>query len=285
VIITLSTIPPRFNYLRPTLNSLLHQKHSAEQIILYIPERYRRFPEWDGKLPDVPRGITIRRTPLDFGPATKVLPAIREFSGRDVDILFCDDDVIYDPKWSWRFAKLREKMPDVCLAEAGKEIADAIFRAPDRLPRVHRGPRALRHRLLSLLKHRRRLTSHYLESGYCDIFLGVSGVMVRPSFFTGAAFDIPEILWTVDDVWLSGNLEAKGIPIWLNADAPRRRERRNRRISSLKDLVHQGHGRRAANQACVEYFRKTMGIWAIAADKDVEPVTRTEGECDKCAKA
>jgi hypothetical protein len=261
LIITLSTIPPRFSYLRPTLNALLRQEIQAEEIIVYIPERYRRFPDWDGLRPDVPKGVSIRRTPIDLGPATKVLPAVREFSGRDVDILFCDDDVIYDRKWTRRFAELREKMPRTCIAEAGKEIQSITFRAPDRSPRMHRGRRSLRYQLSSLIKHRRRLVSKYLESGYCDILLGVGGAMVRPDFFTEAAFDIPDILWTVDDFWLSGQLEINNIAIWLNADAPRRRERRSRRIAALKNMVHAGHDRNDANRAGVDYFRKTYGIW------------------------
>ena len=31
--------------------------------------------------------------------------------------------------------------------------------------------------------------------------------------------------------------------------------------ASLRKLVHEGHGRVAANQACVDYFRNTYRIW------------------------
>jgi len=256
LIITLSTIPPRFRYLRPTLNALLRQEIQAEEIIVYIPERYRRFPDWDGRLPDVPRGVSIRRVPIDLGPATKILPALREFSGQDVDILFCDDDVTYDRKWTRRFAELRKKMPRTCIVEAGKDISSINLRPPYPLPRVVRTRRNLFRRL--------RRKSGFMESGYCDILHGVGGAMVRPDFFTDAVFDIPETLWMIDDIWLSGNLEANSTPIWLNADAPLRHERRSKRIAALYNMVHEGRGRLAANQAGIEYLRKTRGIWGEA---------------------
>ncbi|WP_146226086.1 glycosyltransferase family 2 protein [Phyllobacterium leguminum] len=268
MIITLSTIPPRFGSVGKTLVSILNQKLAVDQIILYIPQRYRRFPEWTGELPSVPLGVLIRRTPDDLGPATKILPAIREFAGRDVDILFCDDDVVYDASWSHRFATVRKTMPDVCIAEAGKDLPDINIasRPRDRLPRMGADTHNWRFRLSSMLKHRQRRASKYSGSGYCDVFLGVSGVMVKSAFFSESVFEIPNILWTVDDYWLSGHLEANGIPIWLNADAPRRFDRPNRRVAALMALVHEDHDRHAANQACVDYYRRTYGIWQPSAE-------------------
>lgn len=250
LIVTLSSIPPRFVHLRPTLDSLLRQKHRAERIVLYIPQSYRRFPDWNGELPIVPNGVEIRRVDEDFGPATKVLPAVREFDGKDIDILFCDDDVAYDRGWTSRFAALRHSIPSACIVEAGKDI-DGVTHV--RLPRVSRKKRAPLDRLF------RR--SRYAESGYCDTLMGVGGALVKPGFFTSVVFDIPELLWTVDDIWLSGHLELNGIPIWVNAEAPRRRERRqSKKIAALKTTVHAGKSRDESNRVAIEYFRN-RGIW------------------------
>jgi hypothetical protein len=263
MIVTLSTIPPRFNHIGKTLVSILKQRLAPEQVILYIPERYRRFPEWTGGLPSVPEGVVIRRIAEDFGPASKVLPAVREFAGQDIDILFCDDDVIYDAAWSQRFAAVRKTMSDVCIAEAGKDLPDIEIgsRPLDRLPRFGSDIHNWRFRLSSIWKHRQRRASKYSSSGYCDVFLGVSGVMVKPAFFSQPAFEIPNVLWMVDDYWLSGHFETNGIPIWLNADAPRRADRPTRRVAALLNTVHEDHDRHAANDACVEYYRRTYGIW------------------------
>jgi hypothetical protein len=43
----------------------------------------------------------------------------------------------------------------------------------------------------------------------------LGGAVIRPEFFDDTAHKIPGVLWAVDDVWLSGLLAAKGIPIWL----------------------------------------------------------------------
>ena len=104
-----------------------------------------------------------------------MLPAVKEYQGQDVNILFCDDDKVYDPDWAQRFLDASTEHPNHCILEEG-------------------------------------------------------GVLVRPSFFTDVAFDIPDILWTVDS-------------------------------ASLHKLVHEGHGRTEANQACVDNFREHHQIW------------------------
>lgn len=263
MIITLTTIPPRFDKITPTLKSLLNQKHRADQINLYIPPSYKRFPEWTGTLPQVPEGVTICRTDFDYGPATKVLPAVKDNWGKERDILFCDDDVYYDAHWAERYAKLRLTHQRTCLAEGGYDFKDIdpASRPEDRLPRVSNQNRDLLFRVGSMLKYRQRRASYYTQSGFSDIFLGVSGAMVRPTYFDEKVFDIPGLLWTVDDYWISGNLAANNVPIWLNADAPRRHDGASRRISSLLNMVHEGHGRHDANKAAIDYFRENYGVW------------------------
>ena len=73
LVISLTSITSRFPEIRPTLEALLAQSAPIEEIRLNIPRRYRRFPEYDGGLPDVPGGIRVIRPEEDLGPATKVL--------------------------------------------------------------------------------------------------------------------------------------------------------------------------------------------------------------------
>ena len=119
LVVTLSSIPPRFAGLGPTLKSLLRQKVRPDEVRLYLPRRYRRFPDWDGSLPAVPDGVRICTTDEDMGPATKILPAVRDFRGREVELLLCDDDRIYDPLWTSRFLAARRAHPDCVIVEAG----------------------------------------------------------------------------------------------------------------------------------------------------------------------
>ena len=266
-IITLSSIPPRFPLLGPALDSLLKQELPAQAIHLYIPERYRRFPDWDGTLPPVPEGITIRRCPQDLGPATKILPAAREFAGQDVDLLFCDDDKVYDPRWHGRFKRNRQRHPGACLVEAGENLPDIAenTRPHDRKPRARRWVRKpLSYRIKRVLSLFTIKSTMYANSGYVDILSGHAGVMVHPDWFDDEVWEIPEILWTVDDPWLSGHLERKGIPIWLIAEVRRMSATDAGEIDALHDLVHQDHCRVKADIAAIDYMRKTYGIWKPA---------------------
>lgn len=265
LVISLTAIPPRFPYLSQTLQSLLDQTAEVASVNLYLPRRYRRF-EWDPSvLPPVPAGVQIRLVDEDLGPATKVLPAVREYRGQDVSILFCDDDKVYDRDWAQRFVDSSRSHPGCCIVEEGGDVCNYSSHSHrgDRQPRSGRRPKDMGYRLrrlasLGLWKPRKNV-----GSGYVDMLEGWGGVLVRPEFFTDAAFDIPEVLWMVDDIWLSGQLALNDVPIWLNAEDARRTKGNTNEVkeASLRKLVHEGHGRTEANQACVDYFRQTYHIW------------------------
>ncbi|MTH78214.1 glycosyltransferase family 2 protein [Paracoccus aestuariivivens] len=263
-IITLSSIPSRFHLLEPTLRSLLDQKLQAQEIRINIPLLYRRFPDWDGTLPQVPKGVTIRRCDDDLGPATKILPTCRDYAGQDVDLLFCDDDKLYDRDWHLRLKRARATRPDACIVEAGDslpDIADSV-RPADRLPRAARWtkkPLSYRiKRVLTLFTHKSPI---YATSGYVDVLGGHGGVMVRPDWFGPEVWQIPPVLWTVDDPWLSGHLERRNIPIWLLAEVSRMKVSEAGGVDALHDLVEQDHGRVKADIAAIDYMRQTYGIW------------------------
>ena len=114
-IITLTSIPPRFGGIGPVLQSLVNQ--GADGVELWIPDRYDRFPDWDGSLPDAIEGVSIRRCANDFGPATKFLPAC-EIKGRI--LLMCDDDCIYRPGWADAFRQVENK--ETCLAASSFSV-------------------------------------------------------------------------------------------------------------------------------------------------------------------
>lgn len=268
-IITLTSIPPRFGHLGPTLASLLAQDLPAAEIVLTIPQHYRRFPDWDGSLPSVPKGVTLRRCAEDHGPATKLLPTLGHYAGQAVDILFCDDDSLYAPGWHRAFKAARAEHPRACISASAQHLPglETAPRAPDRMPRMRRWTRATLRDLRPLPDPAPILR----VSGYADLLEGWAGAMVRPEFFTPALFSIPPVLWAVDDPWVSGQLEANGVPIWCSAEIPPPRRRHDvGGIEGLVASVIDGHDRDAADLACIRHCQRHLGIWG----QQPAPLTR-----------
>lgn len=270
LVITLSSIPPRFAKIGPVLESLVAQK--ADAISLYIPERYRRFPDWDGALPNVPDGVEIRRCADDLGPATKVLPAARDWAGQDVDILFADDDHLYGAGWAQSFLPVKAKHPGAVIAQGGWQ-AEAFAKSTK--PRdLH--PRAKRRWRITDLEFQLKFLWQdiaqgqggtapprrtFKRSGFVDVFEGYAGVLVQPGMFDAAFYDIPPVLWGVDDVWLSGMLTLRGYPIWLDGGRLDPRQAEAERHAPLAKSVIDGADRRNANRLGVEYFQSHHRIW------------------------
>ena len=125
-VVSLSSVPPRFRDLEPGLRSLLNQTIPPEQVILYLNRHYSRFPDWDGTLPEVPEGVEVRMVDEDYGPATKLLPALEDFAEEDVEILFCDDDQIYPPYLAEELFKARLLHPEACIAGSGMTDYDPL---------------------------------------------------------------------------------------------------------------------------------------------------------------
>jgi len=281
VIVSLSTIPPRFPFLGQTLQSLLVQSVRPDRIEVWIPRSYRRFPEHSFCLPDVPDGVTIEVNDKDLGPATKILPCVRKYRGTDTRILYVDDDRIY---WRCLLESLLEaakKRPHECIAAKGADVKFFFKEATgrqSRLPRANARGGGMSNFLGNLpywigreIAFTRQKSPPWMvsrhESGYADIAEGFMGVLVRPEFFDDEAFDIPPILWAVDDVWLAGCLARKDIPIWVERVVSRRKQDKRKVegtggvVAPLTSAVIENHNRAAANQACVRYFREKHGIW------------------------
>ena len=267
-VITLTTIPPRFAALGPTLASLVSQDLPAP-VELWIPDRYARFPGWDGSLPPVPAGVTIRRSSRDWGPATKVVPAALERAGTAVDLLFCDDDSIYAPDWHRRFKALRRARPDEALAALGRHLpgrAKGPRLREDRMPRMRRRPPGVTRPILAEQGYGDGPpVALVAESGYADLLGGWGGVMVRPSFFAPHLADGPGRWWPVDDVWLSGMLELGGTAIWIEASILPPGRRNIGGTAALTRLSVDGDGRAALDQGCIADLTARHRIWTAGS--------------------
>lgn len=268
-IVTLSSIPPRFDALGPTLDSLLAQDHPPDEIQLWIPHAYRRFADWDGRLPAVPEGVAILRPEADLGPATKILPALQRHAGEAVNVVLCDDDRAYRSDWLGWLQRVSAERPGHCIVTHGRHLPGYLGRPSrrvDRLPRANMVPGAttLSYGLNEFLRILRRQPLKR-SSGYADLVYGYCGVLMRPDYMPPEVFDIPPLLWAHDDIWLSGHLERRGVPIWADARIPMPIERREvMEVAALLDATIEDHDRRALDGASIEYFRRTYGIWQPA---------------------
>lgn len=261
-VISLTTIPPRMEKIGPTLESLVRQTARIDEVILWIPHAYRRSEFKDFALPQVPDGVTIRRADKDHGPATKILPALRLFAGQDVRIIYCDDDRVYNPDWAQRMIDFSDRHPGECIAEAG-EVVESLYRKYlATFPRYN----VLRFLTLGITSHFHRKKIRELNPGLglVDVCKGYGGVLVRPEFFKPAVFDIPDIMWTVDDIWLSGNLRLNNVPIRQITRQENSAKSDAAFIDPLVSYVYMDHGRERANMLCVRYFQEKHGIWLDA---------------------
>ena len=87
----------------------------------YLPKYYKRFDYHLKKIPTVPKGVNVKITKKDFGPATKLLPALQENWNKKARIIFCDDDRVYDESMVSRLITESIVKPDCIIAEEGFE--------------------------------------------------------------------------------------------------------------------------------------------------------------------
>lgn len=266
-VISLTSIPSRFKGLEPTLLSLLRQ--GADEVRLYIPRAYQRFPDWDGTLPVVPSGVTICRTRHDLGPATKVLPAARQLRGSGAQILFCDDDCICDEGWAKKLFDIQARRPSeavaVCVRPAEGYVPNKVgnggMRQAKQIPIEYDIPYRFSRLLFKIFNTKTFKRRPFVVPGYGDILFGAAGVVVRPEFFDDVAFDIPAEAWAVDDVWLSANLARLGIRIycpWMLA-LPSATEMAAQ--DALLDAEFLGKKRQELNKAAARVCQQKFGIW------------------------
>lgn len=280
VIISLSTIPSRFDKIGPTLESLLAQSAKIDEIRLYIPKSYLRFPEYDGvALPNIPNGITLIRPDKDDGPASKVINCLVDPTlDADTHIIFCDDDRIYNQDWAQKRLNQSAEHPDCAITGSGLFVETYNDRAREfdesQLPRAERFPkymdvpykitRAIRIAINEGFK--KALTTKFAKptfrkSGYIDIFEGFSGVLVKPRFFTKEVLNIPDVAQFQDDIWLSANVAKNGFQIWTDAGEFRPKFSEADEMEPLNLQIFEGANRRELNRKIIQHCQEHMGIW------------------------
>lgn len=129
VVVSLSTIPPRFRDLGGTINRFLDQEYLADEIQVYIPKTYRRFPQHSFTLPELPLAngrVVIKVVEKDLGPATKVLYCAKAHWGTRTRIVYCDDDRIPAPNWLKSFVNAAKENPNDAIVAHGFHLKNGL---------------------------------------------------------------------------------------------------------------------------------------------------------------
>nr|VFJ59792.1 MAG: hypothetical protein BECKFW1821A_GA0114235_109414 [Candidatus Kentron sp. FW] len=201
IVVSLTSIPSRIPHIENTLKTLLTQSLAPRRIELNIPEfsfREQRpyvIPDAIGRL----EGVTVLPC-KDFGPATKLIPALLRH-GPDQAIVAVDDDYLYPKNMLKNFHEGMKRYPNVVLANSGWIVP------PDCLDR----PTTFWSDLWSI-PPTPSLSTRLKTPKEVDIIQGYSGYLVCPGFFDKNAIQAhdtaPKALWFVDDVWISAHVNA-----------------------------------------------------------------------------
>ena len=260
VVVTLTTLPGRIHQIRRVLESLLHQTLSADEIRVYTPThsaRERRAyatPPWLAAMAPRVRLVRIER---DYGPATKVIPAVRDglANGDDALLVVVDDDTLYPPRLLETFASWSRRFPDAAVSATGWPVTRSL-----RYP----------HWTENYLVYGNELVAPHPVS----VVRGNCGFAVKAKFFD-------ERLWTemarapagatvMDDVWISGHLARRRVKRYVvpfDADQYTSDPRLENVVTLDSNLGKGVSNRAAANEAGLNYFR---GAWDVVWDPPLQ---------------
>lgn len=198
VIVSLTTVPSRIDQIDDTLKSLMRQTRAPAEIRLYVPERCER----EGTAYDIPerlRALSAVRICAceDWGPATKIIPAL---SSLDPDrlLIAVDDDRIYAATLVEDLERNALRSPEAAFGMSGWVVPADLVDRPN-TPWLHfsRTPPA-------------PIKAIWIKRPFeVDVLEGHAGYLVRPRFFDLVRLrdysKAPACARLVDDVWISAH--------------------------------------------------------------------------------
>jgi len=245
VVVSLSTLPDRIDNLEPTLRCLLEQTRPPDEIVVAVP-RFSNRQQQEYVVPayleKIPR-VRILRCEQDWGPATKFIPAVREelVAGRgDTLIMVVDDDRIYPRNALETFLHYHAQLPDAALCFRGALMPHSL---------VWFWPKMIRANQIRELKP-------------VAVITGTASYLVQPRFFDSALWDYtgaPKSAFYMDDIWISGRLDRRGIKKYVvPASAMMRAVRAQRGTMMLSDVPN---GAVRSNTEVINFFRDSWTVF------------------------
>jgi len=194
IVVSLTTTPLRLGRLSETITSLLEQSLQLDLIYVNIPTGpMKRHPERNYDAVEIPeflhnsKSIRVLRT-IDYGPATKLIPALLHEHDPTTLVITVDDDFRYPKRLIEALVWEANSRPDEALGVCGWSMMPMYGKigiVPVYVPYIMRW-----------------------TGRSVDILQSCCGNAYRRGFFSNISLLIhqPSVCVTVDDVWISGIL-------------------------------------------------------------------------------
>ena len=203
VVVSLSTVPKRVQYLDKILNCLLQQTHKPDRIYLNYPKYFKRdsmfYPKLPSNIKSIIKGnprITVNKCE-DLGPITKLYPTLEHEQDPDTIIITVDDDAEYLPSRVETLVDWCQKNPNAAFSGRGIIIGNYW------------------HEFISFVDEPK-------EPVNVSICEGTAACAYRRKFFDSDIIDYtgaPKDAYYHDDVWISGYLAKRGIDRIVHPEA------------------------------------------------------------------
>ena len=114
-VVSFTTSPTRIGKCGPMIHSILDQTRKPDLFLLNIPEEFARTGETYNVPKYIRKSLTVNRVDTDYGPATKILPAVaylkdetntHKFDPANTRIIYLDDDIAYPLKMIESYEKM-----------------------------------------------------------------------------------------------------------------------------------------------------------------------------------
>ena len=246
VIACFSTLPDRIAHLGSTIRCLLEQTRPPDEIVIAIPKFSVRqqkqyiIPE---ELAEDSR-IRILHSDRDWGPATKFIPIVQEELAADrgeTVIMIVDDDRVYSRDALETYLFYHRRLPEAVLCFRGAPMPSDL---KWRKPKITRGDR-LR------------------EPQKVAVITGCGSYLIQPRFFDAQLWDYsvaPAGAFYMDDIWISGCLDRRGIEKYIvPASGMMRTVRQQYGTMTLHDVPN---GRRHNNNETIEFFSDSWNVFS-----------------------
>jgi hypothetical protein len=206
VVVSLTTIPSRIQYIQKTIDSLLQQSVAIDEIYVAIPQK-KLTPEKSSLNYDLSvlqkLQVTIVELDYDYGPVCKLIGALIKERNPETKIITVDDDVIY-PK---------DTLKDLLEQHQSGEATSFGGASLSRLPPFIKVQTTLFGETPSCI-------SRIIEFGKAsevDWLLGTAAVLFERSSFQDDAIPLlcqwsrDPCMFKADDVTISAYLSMKGV--------------------------------------------------------------------------